>query len=173
MSRLDYSLRNLAVAQAQSDELSIVIAILDEAAAWMLERGIRQWEAPCPPEVWERMAREIEKGEVYLARLPETGEAVGTLRFEWSGAPLWPVEADAGYIHTMAIKPAHMGHQFGKQMLAWAIGHHIRGRGRRLARLDCMTANRRLRDYYESAGFLYCGDGVSGAYQLSLYELSV
>lgn len=55
-------------------------------------------------------------------------------------------------------------------MLAWVIGH-IRGRGRRLARQDCMTANRRLRDYYESAGFLYRGESVSGDYQLALYEL--
>jgi len=136
------------------------------------------------------MAREIEKGAVYLARLSATSEprasasdreqlpctpaagseAVGTVRFEWTGAPLWPTEADAGYIHTMAFRPSHMGRQLGRKLLAWAI-EHVRGRGKQFARLDCMSDNRRLRDYYEAAGFRYCGDGVSGTYRLSLYEL--
>jgi protein-tyrosine phosphatase len=157
---------------AQHDDLSVVMEILDQAARWMLERGIWQWEAPSPPEVWQRMAREIENREVYLARLPETGEPVGTLRFEWTGAPLWPKEADAGYIHSMTVKPAYMGRQLGQRMLEWTIDH-VRSRGKRIARLDCMTANPRLRAYYESAGFHYRGDSRSGAYQLSLYELAL
>jgi len=160
----------LLLVPARPEELPSVIEILDQAARWMLERGIWQWEAPSPSEVWQRMTREIENREVYLARLPETGEPVGTLRFEWTGTPLWPEEADAGYIHTMALKPAYMGRQFGKRMLEWAIAR-IRSRGKRYARLDCMTANRRLRAYYESAGFRYRGDSLSGAYRLSLYEL--
>lgn len=136
----------------------------------MLKRGLSQWESPSPPEVWERMAGEIETGEVYLAKLPATAEAIGVVRFEWTGVPLWPAEADAGYIHTMAIRPTHRGRQLGRMLLAWAIGH-VRGRGKRFARLDCISNNRRLRDYYEADGFRYCGDGVVGTYRLSLYEL--
>jgi protein-tyrosine phosphatase len=164
--------RGLFLLPARHDDLAVVMEILDQAARWMLERGIRQWEAPSPPEVWQRMALEIEEREVYLAHLPEAAEPVGTLRFEWTGRLLWPEEADAGYIHTMALKPAYMGRQLGKRMLEWAIDH-IRSRGKRIARLDCMTANPRLRAYYESAGFLHRGDGRSGAYQLSLYELAL
>lgn len=160
----------LVVEPARPAELRIVLEILDQAAEWMRQRGISQWESPSPPEVWEQMAREIEKGEIHLAKLPATSEAVGVVRFEWSGAPLWPAEADAGYIHTMAIRPAHMGRQLGRKLLAWAIGH-VRNRGKRFARLDCISDNRRLRDYYEAAGFRYCGDGVVGTYRLSLYEL--
>lgn len=163
---------DLFLLPAQHDELADVIEILDEAARWMLERGIRQWEAPCPPEVWLRMAVEIEDREVYLARLAGADEPVGTLRFEWTGRLLWPQEADAGYIYTMAVRPAYMGRQIGRRMLEWAIGH-IRSRGKRFARLDCMTANRRLRAYYESAGFQYRGDSRSGTYELSLYELAL
>ena len=157
---------------AQPEDLAVVMEILDQGARWMLERGIRQWEAPSPPEVRQRMAREIENHEVYLAYLPEAAEPVGTLRFEWTGRLLWPQEADAGYIHTMAVKPAYMGRQVGKWMLEWAIGH-IRERGKRFARLDCMTANPRLRAYYESAGFQYRGDSRSGACHLALYELAL
>jgi ribosomal protein S18 acetylase RimI-like enzyme len=160
------------VLPARPDELPIVVGILDQAARWMLSRGIQQWDSPCPPEVWQRMAREIENGQVYLARLSEPGEPVGTLRLEWRGVPLWPAEADAGYIHSMAVSPAYMGRQVGKQMLEWAI-QHIRSRGKSIARLDCMSNNPRLRAYYESAGFLYRGDGLSGAYRLALYELAL
>lgn len=160
----------LLVEPARPAELRIVLEILDQAAEWMLKRGISQWQSPSPPEVWERMVRGIEKGEVYLAKLPATSEAVGVVRFEWTGAPLWPTETDAGYIHTMAIRPTHMGRQFGRKLLAWALGH-VRSRGKRFARLDCISTNRRLRDYYEAAGFLYSGDGVLGDYRLSLYEL--
>ncbi len=184
---------DLVVEPARAAELAIVIEILDQAAEWMLQRGIRQWDSPSPPEVWERMAREIKKADVYLARLATTSEpprtagsasghehlprtladrpeAVGTVRFEWAAAPLWPTEADAGYIHTMAIRPSHMGRHLGRKLLAWAI-EHVRSRGKQFARLDCISDNRRLRDYYEAAAFRYCGDGVVGAYRLSLYEL--
>jgi len=50
----------LLLVPAQPEELAVVIEILDQAARWMLERGIWQWETPYPPEVWQRMAREIE-----------------------------------------------------------------------------------------------------------------
>ena len=162
----------LCILPAQPEELPIVVGILDDAARWMLQRGIQQWESPCPPDVWDHMAREIGNGQVYLARLSDAGAPVGTLRLEWKGMPLWPAEADAGYIHSMAVRPAYMGRQVGKQMLEWAI-QHIRSHGKTIARLDCMSDSRRLRAYYESAGFLYRGDGLSGTYRLALYELAL
>lgn len=164
------NVNDLSVRRARRDELSLVLEILDQASDWLIKRGISQWESPSPPKVWKRMASEIEKGEVYLARERGSAEAFGTFRFEWAGAPLWPTEADTGYIHTMAIRPKYMGQQLGKKLLMWAIAH-VRGRGKRFLRVDCMSSNWRLRNYYEAAGFLYRGDGKSGSYVLSLYEL--
>lgn len=51
----------------------------------------------------------------------------------------------------------------GAQLLDWAAEETIR-QGRHFLRLDCVATNRRLRSYYEAAGFQARGDvEVGGA----------
>ena len=39
------------VAIATPDQFAIVLAIMDETAAWLVSKGMRQWRSPAPPDV--------------------------------------------------------------------------------------------------------------------------
>jgi hypothetical protein len=133
-----------------------VLAVLDEAAAWLRGRGVRQWPPRFEPS-WVEGA--VERGETWLAM---AGERVsGTVTLDVSD-PVWDgVPGAALYLHRMAVRRPAAG--LGAVILGWAAGV-ARGQGRAALRLDCVASNGRLRAYYERAGFAHCGDvTVAGA----------
>lgn len=162
--------------RASAAQAGEVLGVLDEAAAWLRQRGVVQW-----PERFESswLDGSIARGETWLARVGDS--AVGTLSLDWSD-PLW-ADADgaAGYVHRMAVRRQAAG--LGAHLLDWAADTVRRNR-RHLLRLDCVASNRRLRAYYEARGFVHCGDvpvgGAPGQRRedgpvtwVSRYELSV
>ena len=89
-------------------------------------------------------------------------------------------QADAGYVYRLAVDRAHAGRGFGLRLLDWA-DEQIRARARARLRVDVVTGNGPLRDYYESAGFAHrrdlagefvARDGTRRPWQTSLYERS-
>ncbi|MCI0399426.1 MAG: GNAT family N-acetyltransferase [Chloroflexi bacterium] len=174
MTLIETRLGPVAIVKARPDQLPLVMALLDAAAAWLEARHIRQWLWPHSPEFREYVARRIGEGEVYLAFRQVDGAAVGTLRFEWSEPLLWPADPDgAGYLHGLAIDPRLHGHRLGEALIEWAKGH-VQAQGRSRLRLDCVAWNQRLRAYYESLGFMYCGERPEDAEnKAALYELQL
>jgi ribosomal protein S18 acetylase RimI-like enzyme len=163
----------LDVAAAGPGELGIVISILAEASAALVERGINQWPSPPSPALRHLIEEQIALGQVYLARLPETGELAGTVRLTWRHVAVWPEDPDsAGYVHTLAIRPTLRGRQLGVALLAWAASH-LRARQRRFLRLDCMAGSQPLRSYYERLGFVGRGLAAVDGYELARYELDL
>ncbi|HVX42477.1 MAG TPA: GNAT family N-acetyltransferase [Mycobacteriales bacterium] len=148
---MDYEFR-----VATADDVSEVLAVLDEAAGWLRSRGVRQWPARFDAG-WITPA--ITRGETHLVR--RDGELAATVTLDWSD-PLWDDRAgEAGYVHRMAVRRSAAG--IGGALLSWAA-ETTRRRGRTLLRLDCVAGNDRLRRYYESAGFRHRGDvPVAGA----------
>lgn len=146
----------LELTPAAPEEVGIVVELLEQAAAWLYEQGITdQWSRTVDP-AW--LAAGIDSGETWLARLD--GTVVGTLTLNWSD-PLWtdlgPVDV-AGYVHRLTVRRDTRG--LGKALLDWA-GEQIRAHGRELLRLDCVTRNTRLNDYYRAAGFTPMGEVVT------------
>lgn len=140
---------HLDVRPADPAEADAVLAVLDEAAAWLSRRGIRQW----PPSFRrEWMEPALTEGRVLLAR--RNGSVAGTLTLEWTD-PLWTDASAAGYLHRLAVRRAAAG--LGARLLTWA-GTAVRGRDRGLLRLDCPAGNMPLRAYYDRAGFHHVGD---------------
>lgn len=139
---------------AQPAELSAVIAIIDEAAAWLHAKGIaKQWPSPTPPSFVEFMEKQIARGDVYLVRID--GDAIGTFRFDWRDEELWINDPDGGgYVHTFAIRPCAHGKGVGAAMMAWAK-QHVRERGKKYLRLDCWGENEPLKKYYAGLGFTF------------------
>jgi len=163
----------LKVVAAKPGELETVMGILAEASADLVKRGVQQWPSPPPPALWRLIEQHITLGQVYLARLAGSGELAGTVRFTWRYESVWPEDPDsAGYVHTLAIRPALRGRQLGVALLAWAAGH-VRAYPRRLLRLDCMASGQRLRQYYERLGFADRGLAAIDGYELARYELDV
>ncbi len=134
----------------QEDE---VLAVLDESAAWLVAQGVRQW-----PGRFERAWIEpaILRGETWLVEVE--GEVAATVTLDWADA-LWEDDGQAGYVHRMAVRRHAAG--LGAEVLRWAADV-TRAAGRSFLRLDCVASNRRLRAYYESAGFAYRGDVTVG-----------
>ncbi|GAA3244719.1 hypothetical protein GCM10017691_51050 [Pseudonocardia petroleophila] len=144
----------VTVRPARPDEGPAVLAVLDDAAAWLAARGVAQWPAAFRPEYVEPS---LGSGRMWLA---ESGDAaVATFALEWTD-PLWVDAAgeddgSAGYLHRFAVRRGHAG--IGGTLLDWIDGE-IRRHGRDRMRLDCDAANTRLRAYYADAGFEHRGD---------------
>lgn len=162
----DTLLPGITIERATERDADAVLAILQDAARWLLSRGIEQWR----PEHFQRNAllRHIARGEVFVAR--RDGQAVGTLSLSWDDLAVWGEQPPvAGYVHGLAISRAEGGRGLGRALLDWA-GRRTAAAGRPLLRLDCMTANPVLRAYYERAGFTYVRDATDWSWSASLYE---
>ena len=155
----------VTLTRATEVDAATLVALYDEASAWLMARGLRQW----PPGWWTQavVVRELRAGhEMYLAR--RDGQALGKLTLLWDDPEMWGEQPpDAGYVHGLCIVRAAAGLGLGAALLDGA-GQRVRARGRRWLRLDCMAANSRLRAYYERLGFVYRGEGEEG--WAALYE---
>jgi GNAT superfamily N-acetyltransferase len=139
---------------ARPEQAADVLSVLDEAAAWLQQRGIAQWPARFEPS-W--VADAIRRGETWLVETD--GEIGATVTLDWSD-PVWTdARGSAAYVHRMAVRRQDAG--LGSVILAWAADV-ARQRGCGALRLDCVASNRRLRAYYEAAGFAWRGDVTVG-----------
>ena len=148
-------MNGLEVRQARDDDLETVVAILSEAARWLLERGIHQWPDPFPRD---RAAALVDRGEFYLAFVD--GRPAATFALLWSDPAFWGEQPPvAGYVHAIAVRREYAGQRLGERLLAWAE-EQIAAAGRQFLRLDCMSDNAVLRAYYERLGFEPRGEAV-------------
>jgi GNAT superfamily N-acetyltransferase len=142
--------KSLTLEAASAADVDDVLAVLNDAAAWLRASGLEQWPERFEPE-WIEPA--IENGETWLARVD--GEVAGTITLEWDD-PLWAdVEGTAGYVHRIAVRRTARG--LGVALLDWAAAT-AGALGCAYLRLDCLSSNSRLRAYYESRGFLHHSD---------------
>jgi acetyltransferase (GNAT) family protein len=116
----------LTIARAGTPDFDAVIAILREAADWLLASGNPQWDSGWKhwhDDIGERVLRySIEHHEVYLAC--RDGAPVATLRLHWEDAETWGERGDdgsAGYIHAIAIKRSIADMRVGDRLLEWAV----------------------------------------------------
>ena len=138
----------LDVRRAELVDVDEIVAMLSEAARWLLSRGIRQWPDPFPRDRVERL---VCRGDVYIARLD--GEPVATLALRWADPAFWGEQPDnAGYVHALAVRRSHGGCGLGARLLDWAQAEVV-ACGREFLRLDCLIENDALRRYYEGQGF--------------------
>ncbi|HJU11196.1 MAG TPA: GNAT family N-acetyltransferase [Candidatus Binataceae bacterium] len=143
----------LSIARAGSDDYDIVMAILREAADWLIQRGNPQWQH-WYMDFGEQLLRErLEHHEVYLFRAEKI--PIGTVTIQWTDAEVWGGRGSdglAGYIHGIGIVRSMSGRQVGERILEWAV-EQIRQRERQFARLDAQASNKPLCRYYEKCGF--------------------
>ena len=159
----------LEVREARTADLDAVMSMLEEAARWMVRRGIEGWTPGSLSR--RRIADLIESGEMYLAVLE--GQPVGTFALEWSDSETWGnAPDDAGYVHGLAIRRNVAGTGLGRDLLKWAE-NSVSLSGKKYLRLDCVADNETLNAYYRQAGFGYRGRVVVRGLAVSLYEKRV
>jgi ribosomal protein S18 acetylase RimI-like enzyme len=146
----------LEVREARIADLDAVMSMLEEAARWMIRRGIEGWTPGAFSR--RRIADLMESGEMYLALLD--GKPVGIFALQWSDRETWGnVPDDAGYVHGLAIRRDFAGMGLGLEMLR-RMEHMVYRAKRECLRLDCVADNEALNEYYRRAGFGYRGRAV-------------
>ena len=159
-----------AIRQARPGEEAIISAILGEAAAWLLSRGMPLWKLD--ELAADRIASDVAEGLYFLAECD--GVPAGTVRFQLSDPLFWPdvPQDEAAYIHRLAVRRDFAGGGVSTLLLKWAA-ERAAALGRRYLRLDCDAARSRLRAVYERFGFRYHSDRQVGPYLVARYELLV
>jgi len=108
---------DLEIRGARIADLDVVLSILEQAARWLVCRGIEGWTPGSFSR--QRIAERIDRGEMYLAEL--AGQSVGTLALQRSDEETWGTVADdTGYVHGLAISRGFAGTGLGRELLRWA-----------------------------------------------------
>ncbi|WP_426499029.1 GNAT family N-acetyltransferase [Streptomyces sp. D54] len=147
-------MNDLRLRLADDRDLATLVRMRDDAARWMLARGITgQWQ---PGQLDEDHFRDImARGEVWLA---ETGDRVaGAWELWWEDEDAWgPQPPVAGYVHRLMVD--HNASEPGTgSLLLRAAERRVAATGRTLVRLDCLSGNTRLNAYYLAAGYRVVG----------------
>ncbi|MEV0134891.1 GNAT family N-acetyltransferase [Dactylosporangium sp. NPDC050688] len=112
----------LTVRRARTDDLHVVLELLDRTAAWQHSQGIPEWLTW--PDRHDTVAASIGRGEVWLLSTA-TGDvaATATLSTADPGPGLWD-ESDrrvaATHLSRLAVRPDFLGQGVGAQLLDWA-----------------------------------------------------
>ncbi|WP_406099647.1 GNAT family N-acetyltransferase [Streptomyces sp. NBC_01013] len=139
---------------ADDADLAAVVRLRDDAARWMLARGVtNQWQ---PGELSkDHFRRVMEKGEVWLAEA--AGRVVGAWELWWQDEDAWgPQPPTAGYVHRLMVEHSRVAPGTGRQLLRVAE-RRVAAAGRPLVRLDCLAGNAPLKAYYLDAGYQAVG----------------
>ncbi|HSG66348.1 MAG TPA: GNAT family N-acetyltransferase [Gammaproteobacteria bacterium] len=161
---------DVEIEQATLEQLAIVAAILQEAAAWAERAHERLWvEAELAPDA---IRREVEQGQFFLARSGR--DPVGTLRYQIEDRLFWPDARgdDAAYVHRLAVRRCYAGRGVAAAMLRWAAAR-ARAEGRRYLRLDTDITRPGLRALYEGCGFVPHSERQVGPYRVMRYQLEL
>ena len=135
------------VADATDSDIDALLNLRDDAARWLLARGIDQWQPGEIPYSWER-------GDDYFVFVLWHGEErAGTVTILWDDPVIWGEQSvPAGYVHNLIVARRFGGQGLGLRLLQWAEDY-VSKSGRSLTRLDCGAQGHKLRDLYESVGY--------------------
>ena len=125
-------------------------SILQEAARWMISKGLENWN---PLNLTTEKIRENNSiDELFICY--KNGKAAGCLKLQDTDEMFWPdaVYGEALYVHKLAVKRKYSGMGISKYMLDWAK-EQARFRGRKYLRLDCIANREKLCNLYRDYGF--------------------
>lgn len=155
---------------ADPSHKSVVREMLIEAAEWMAEIGVQQWN---PLQfTTDEIDRYFIEREVYLLIREE--QPVGMFTLQSSDPEYWGAlnEEGCSYLHRLTVRSPWRGKQLGRAMIKWAA-KRTKQLNRKVLRLDCWDGNVKLNRMYESMGFLRKGSGEKQGRGYNLYEMNI
>jgi RimJ/RimL family protein N-acetyltransferase len=163
---------NLTIRKALAYEISAAFNLFRDAAVWLKARNIDHWqEWHRPAELYKNWVRDgFENGQFFFVE--EVGKIVGMFRLQFDDELFWGERNDeAGYIRSFTIKRDLSGHGIGYSVID-QIKSYLKDKDIHLLRLDCVSDNARLREYFENYGFKNAGTAYVHDQDLILYELT-
>jgi GNAT superfamily N-acetyltransferase len=146
-------LTGLELRRAQATDIAAIVSLRDDAARWLLHRGIQQWHpgevTPADVEGW------LATGRVYVVE--RSRRLVGSVRLAWEDPAVWGEQPpEAGYLQALVTDRASAGHGLGRLLLDHAEAVIARS-GRPLARLSHLFGSAGLARFYAGSGYLDVG----------------
>ncbi|MDQ3928328.1 MAG: GNAT family N-acetyltransferase, partial [Chloroflexota bacterium] len=163
------------ITRAESADLAEVLALFDEAVAWLVERGQEALWGTVPfsqlPRARERFAQWIEAGALFVARVE--GRIAGTIALSETpphyAARFFDGFHAAYYLEAFTTARSMSGQGIGRDMLRWAEQYALE-HGKVAIWLDCWAGKPALPDYYRSAGFIPRREFALGEWRGMLLE---
>ncbi|ALG07515.1 GNAT family N-acetyltransferase [Kibdelosporangium phytohabitans] len=147
----------MRIRPGDGSDLDSIMALGDEAVAWMVSRGnTEQWGTlpwSANPARLERMRGILAEGDLWVAELD--GEPVGVLIVSDKPDPHIPPAGEPEvYVRLLLTSRRHAGKKIGSQLLDKAVSV-ARERGVSLVRVDCYRGeDGELVGYYERNGYV-------------------
>ncbi len=157
---------NIKIRKATAGDATTIAEILTDATQYKAQHGDSSWGSTA------YVAEEVRLflDDAYLIYLEN--ELAGTVTLQWEDR-LWGEQPpNAGYIHKLAVKQRFRGLKIGEQVVLWALSK-VKERNCEFLRLDCLTSNSKLCQYYEKQGFLQVGSAEVRGNEAALYEKKV
>jgi GNAT superfamily N-acetyltransferase len=153
--------------QVTSGNVPMALAIIREAAAWLIERGRPLWRLEDLTE--ENILAGILPEQVHVGWVND--EPAAAMILQWQDALFWPQAGpDSAFIHKLSVRRSFAGQCIAFQMLDWARQQAIR-QGKTYLRLDCAADRPILCSFYEKYGFHQVARRMVGPFDCAFYEL--
>lgn len=151
---------NFQIRLAAQEDTEGVIAFLKKIAQWMKNNRINQWQYLLSGGDDEEIKEAILHKETFI--LLEEGEIIGTFTLssrqsEWD-RHIFGIDpnSDSLYLHRLAISPENMGRGLGTEIIEWI--HKNAKAEKEYIKLDCVSNNSKLNQFYKDNGFEYIGE---------------
>ncbi len=152
------------VRPATPADVAGAMSVLEEAAAWLVQRGTPLWLADeIQPALLDAATQ---TGELFVAAPEPNGNQIdGMMLVQRRDELFWPEDSPgaASYVHRLAIRRSCAGRGLAAQMLE-AASVVARLRGNQFVKLDCEPRTKLIR-LYEDAGFGRVDAGTFGRFE--------
>jgi len=160
-------MENLIIELAKSEDIKVILDILEKRCIWMEMNNIEQWRRNSYTLSYndDYFTKEIEKNRVFVAKINMKVRGVFLLRENDS---LWDESGISFYIHHFATDINYKG--LGRIIIEY-IKYIALKHNKSYIRLDCVKNNEKLNNYYEEMGFVLKKHGKIRNYEYNLREL--
>lgn len=157
----------LKITEAALPQTGIVTALLQEAAGWLSEQQIKQWDRSLFTE--QLVAEYFADRKVFVAYIND--EPAGMFTMQDEDPAYWKERNDSsfGYLHRLTVRRRYSGAGIGEHLLRTAE-NLVEKLGKRGLRLDCTADNPKLNIVYQKQGYRFMGISDMGGRFVTLYE---
>jgi GNAT superfamily N-acetyltransferase len=143
----------MTIVNTTADDLDVLEKLFDQAIAFQRSRSTGHvWQGMNKPLI----VKEIENKLHW--KVVEDGQIACFFSMLYSDPLIWDDRdlEPSLYLHRIVTNPAFRGKGYVKGITAWA-NEFGKTAGKQYIRLDTGRDNRRLNEYYQQCGFVFCG----------------